>query len=537
MSSRWFVRGDIDGFFGLFIDNLVQLLLIDVLCRTVCGMPDELVVGRILPAAAISILIGNFFYTWQAHRLMARTGRDDVTALPYGINTPSLIAYVIFIMGPVYHANKAAGPDAAAKLAWQAGLFACLLSGVMECAGAFVGDWLRRYTPRAALLSALAGIALTFIAMGFVFQIFAAPAVALVPMMIVLVAYACRQRLPLGLPGGLVAVIVGVALGWAFHLFAKNGVLTGWSSWQPLAQKDLNLALHLPRPVPADVLALFQSAEGWKYMAVIIPMGLFNVIGSLQNLESAEAAGDRYETRPSLLANGLGSIVAALFGSAFPTTIYIGHPGWKAMGARAGYSLLNGVVVTAICLFGALTLVQNLVPLEATLGILLWIGIIITAQAFEATPKRHALAVAVGLIPALGAWAYMLIEQTLLKVGSTVHAAQDSFGRSPADIFLHGAIALNQGFIVTSMIFAAVMAFVVDRQFHKAAAWTAVAAILSMLGVIHAYELTEAGLFTHFGLWQAPQFALAYWATTALLLALHLTGYSRAAEGELADGF
>ena len=316
-----------------------------------------------------------------------------------------------------------------------------------------------------------------------------------------------------------------------------NGVLTGWSSWQPLAQKDLNLALHLPRPVPADVLALFQSAEGWKYMAVIIPMGLFNVIGSLQNLESAEAAGDRYETRPSLLANGLGSIVAALFGSAFPTTIYIGHPGWKAMGARAGYSLLNGVVVTAICLFGALTLVQNLVPLEATLGILLWIGIIITAQAFEATPKRHALAVAVGLIPALGAWAYMLIEQTLLKVGSTVHAAQDSFGRSPADIFLHGAIALNQGFIVTSMIFAAVMAFVVDRQFHKAAAWTAVAAILSMLGVIHAYELTEAGLFTHFGLWQAPQFALAYWATTALLLALHLTGYSRAAEGELADGF
>ncbi|MAG16645.1 MAG: hypothetical protein CMJ21_01090 [Phycisphaerae bacterium] len=33
MSTRWFVRGDIDGFFGLFVDNLVQLLLIDQLCR------------------------------------------------------------------------------------------------------------------------------------------------------------------------------------------------------------------------------------------------------------------------------------------------------------------------------------------------------------------------------------------------------------------------------------------------------------------------------------------------------------------------
>ena len=31
----WFVRGDIDGFFGLALDNLVQLLLIDALCRGV----------------------------------------------------------------------------------------------------------------------------------------------------------------------------------------------------------------------------------------------------------------------------------------------------------------------------------------------------------------------------------------------------------------------------------------------------------------------------------------------------------------------
>jgi AGZA family xanthine/uracil permease-like MFS transporter len=63
----------------------------------------------------------------------------------------------------------------------HAGLFACLLNGLMEIAGAFVGDQVRRVTPRAGLLSSLAGIAITFIAMGFVFQIFASPAVALVP--------------------------------------------------------------------------------------------------------------------------------------------------------------------------------------------------------------------------------------------------------------------------------------------------------------------------------------------------------------------
>ncbi len=46
---RWIVRGDIDGFFGLALDNLVQLLLIDTLCRGVLGFPPELVYGRVLP--------------------------------------------------------------------------------------------------------------------------------------------------------------------------------------------------------------------------------------------------------------------------------------------------------------------------------------------------------------------------------------------------------------------------------------------------------------------------------------------------------
>src|SRR5215475_10929613 len=179
-SSPWFVRGDIDGFFGLFIDNLLQLMLIAVLCKVVSGLPPELITGRILPGAAISILIGNLFYAWQARQLMQRTGRDDVTALPFGVNTPSLFAFILLIMGPVYQDTK--NPT----LAWQAGLFACLLSGVMEAAGAFVGDWVRRYTPRAALLTALAGVAITFISMGFIFQIFASPLMAILPMMIIL---------------------------------------------------------------------------------------------------------------------------------------------------------------------------------------------------------------------------------------------------------------------------------------------------------------------------------------------------------------
>jgi AGZA family xanthine/uracil permease-like MFS transporter len=65
----WFVRRDLDGFFGLMIDNLIQLILIVSLCREVIHIPDSYIFGRILPGAAVSILLGNLFYSWQARQL------------------------------------------------------------------------------------------------------------------------------------------------------------------------------------------------------------------------------------------------------------------------------------------------------------------------------------------------------------------------------------------------------------------------------------------------------------------------------------
>ena len=504
MKLPWFVRGDLDGFFGLFIDNLLQLMLITSLCPLVCGFPVDLVMYKILPGAAVSILVGNLFYAWQARRLMRATGRTDVTALPYGINTVSLLAFIFLVMGPIYQTTK--NPT----LAWQAGLFACFLNGLMEIVCAFFGEWVRRHTPRAALLSALAGIAITFIAMGFVFQIFASPLIALLPMLLILFAYASRIKLPFGLPGGFLAVLVGVGLAWLLRALGKP-------YFQP-STDAYTFGLHLPTPVSNDLFALLTSATGWQYLSVIFPMGLFNVVGSLQNLESAEAAGDRYETQPSLLVNGVCSVVAALFGSAFPTTIYIGHPGWKAMGARSGYSVLNGAIITLLCLIGGMTLVLRFVPVEAALGILLWIGLIITAQAFQEVPKQHALAVGLGLVPALASWALVLIETTLRTAGSSLYAAAPKFGSA---LYIHGIIALNQGFMLSSMVLAALLVHVIEREFLKAALWSGVASALSLTGLIHAYELTPAGVQNRFGWAAAPSFALVYALGAVCLLALH----------------
>lgn len=494
----WFVRKDLDGFFGLAIDNLIQLILIVSLCRELIHLPDSLIFGRILPGAALSILVGNFFYSWQARRLARETGREEVTALPYGINTVSLFAYVFFIMLPVYQETK--DP----MWAWKVGLVACFLSGLIEMAGAFIAEPVRRMTPRAALLSALAGIAVTFISMDFTFRIFAQPLIAVVPMALILLSYFSHQRFPLGLPGGLVAILIGTGLGWGL------GTMAGKPSY---------LGLQLARPV-------FTGESLWEalwypavlnYLSVIVPMGIFNVVGSLQNIESAEAAGDRYRTFPSLMANGIGSVAASLFGSAFPTTIYIGHPGWKKLGARSGYSALNGIFMTFLCLTGTIQAVLNFIPLEAGIAILLYIGIIIVAQSFQETPKEHAPAVALGLFPALASWGLLMVETGLKAAGKSLYeVGMAPFAQSLA---IHGMISLERGFIFTSMILAAIGVFLIEREFFRAALWSLAAAFFSAVGIIHAYALTPGGVVTRFGLLAAPEFAASYLLLFFLFLA------------------
>lgn len=484
----WFVPRDLDGFFGLFIDNLVQLLLIVQLC-TLCGMAGDearFVYQFILPGAAVSILAGNLFYAWQARRLALETGRSDVTALPYGINTPSLLVYIFFVMLPVYTRTHSA------ELAWKMGLVACLGSGVIEFVGAFVAEEVRRRSPRAALLSTLAGIAMGFIAMKFALEIYDRPLVAMLPLAVILITYFSRVPFPLALPGGMVAVLLGTLCAWVLPPLLPEAIGGPRMSVAAVQNSLATAGFYPPQFVGGTVWEILSQPGQWLgFLSVIIPMGLFNVIGSLQNIESAEAAGDRFDTRASLAVNGVGTILAALFGSCFPTTIYIGHPGWKALGARAGYSTLNGVAVTAICLTGTVALINSIVPMQAGIAIVLWIGIIITAQAFQATPGEHAPAVAIGLFPAIAAWGATVMLGTFFAGGGktaqelvTVNLSADVNG-----FLIHGLLLMERGYIFTCMILAAVSALLIDRKFYSAAIWSLVAAAFAGIGLTHAYSL------------------------------------------------
>jgi adenine/guanine/hypoxanthine permease len=520
--SRWFVRGDVDGFFGLALDNLIQVLLISSLWTQVLGFSTARLYGRILPGVAVSLVVGNLFYAWQAQRLARTTRRSDVCALPYGINTVSLIGYVFLIMLPAKLAtlNRGGTLAEAEEVAFAAGVVAAMGSGLLEAGGAFVVGRLRRWTPRAAMLSTLGGIAITFIAAGFLFKTFASPLVAFLPLGAVLLTYFGRVRFPAGIPGGLVAVVLGTTLAWVTPMLRFDPAA--------FALATSELGLHLPLPVPGAIARGIAGGALWTTLGVVIPMGLFTIIGSLQNLESASAAGDDYPTAPSLVANGVGTILGASFGSPFPTTIYIGHPGWKALGARIGYSIINGVFFTLVGLSGAAAVVGYLIPIEAGMAIVLWIGIVIVAQAFAATPREHAPAVAIGLLPGLAAWGALMLKIGLRAagLGTPTRPFSDSLlavlGQS--DVAANGMFALEQGFLLTSMVWSTITVEVIERRFIRASLWALAGSVLSLVGLVHSYAFTPGDTVQDLSFGKAWPFALGYALLAGLLASGKLFG-------------
>jgi AGZA family xanthine/uracil permease-like MFS transporter len=502
-----FVKGDIDGFLGLALDNVVQIIIIIGLCQGVLGFDDALVYGTILPGVAVSFLVGNLLYARAALKLARATGRDDVCALPYGINTPIMIAYIFLVMKPAKDLALASGAADPNRVAWQAGLVACFACGAIELTGSLVAERIRRVTPRAAMLATLGGIGLSFLAMGFLLESFSRPIVGIATIAVMFILYFGRIRLGRGVPGIALAVLIGTVLSWIIGL-APVGKNPG-----------AHLGLALPHPVLGELWHGLASRQLLTSISIILPTGLLGWLASLQNIESAEAAGDSYPVRPAMTINGLGTIAAACFGSAFPMSIYIGHPGWKAIGARAGYSTLNGLFVTLLCLTGSASVAAWLIPVDAGIAIIIWVGVIIAVQALQVVPPRHLVSVVVGFLPAIAAWAALLGKNALRAAG---YGSAGGPEFSPAllatfrqnSFFLEGAFALEQGFIYCALLWSAMTFFIVERQFARAAVWSGLAALLSLLGLMHSWKFTASDTVIHLPLldWAVRRDAFPGWA-------------------------
>ena len=466
----WWVAGDTNAFFGLGFNTLVNVLVLSGLCLGVVNIPGADVFGVILPALGVQLLIGNVYYTYLARRLAQRENRLDVCAMPYGPSVPHMFIVVFVIMLPIYLATK--DP----LVAWAAGLAWCFIIGLIVLVGAFVGPYIRRYTPQAAMLGTLAGISIAFISMRPAAQMWEALWIAFPVMVIILIGFFTDLKLPGNIPVGLAALLVGTAIGW----------IGGYMSAPDVVSAAQNVAISLPT---ADFARLGAGlADVAPLLATAIPLGIYNFTEGMTNVESAAVAGDEYNLRSILLADGTGAVVGSVLGCPFPPAVYIGHPGWKAAGGRTTYSLASGVVIALMCFLGLFGLLGTLLPLPAIVPILLYIGLLIGAQAFQETPKRHAVAVVFALIPNIASWASGLIDNALIAAGTTASQVGEA-ALTNAGLVYEGLKLLGGGAILAGLVLGAITAFIIDKRFVSAAVYCFIGAVLGFIGLIHAEQV------------------------------------------------
>ena len=500
---KLWVPGDWNAFFGFGTNILVNLLVLTGLLRFVLKMPDDIVFGRILPATGLMLCLSTMYYAYLAYRLAEKTGRDDVCALPSGISVPHMFVVVFVIMLPIL--GKTNDPIKA----WEAGLTWVFVQSFLLMVGGFLGPVIRRITPRAALLGSLAGIAITFISMSPSLQMFMTPVIGLTCFAIILANWFGGVRYFNGIPGGLVAIAVGTLIAWGSNVF---GLGYGGLTVGGLSGSLSRIGFSVPLP------ALGHVFSGFEFLGVIlvtaIPFGIYDLVEALDNVESAAAAGDSFPTTRVLTADGILSLIGCCMGNPFINAVYIGHPGWKAMGGRIGYSAATGVFVLVLSFLGIIAFMTALIPVVAILPILLYIGMLIGSQAFQETPHNHAPAVVLAIIPQIAAWGHTIIDSALGAAGTNA-AAVGSAKLATKGVLYDGLVVLGGGAVLSGIVLGSIAVFIIERSFEKAAAFALAGAIFTFFGLIHAEAI---------GIGQTPQVAVSYLIVSALLMAVAKLG-------------
>ena len=441
--------------------------------------------GRILPALGLMMCLSTFYYAWLAYRLAQKTGRTDVCALPSGVSVPHMFIVTFVIMLPI--TLKTGDPIKG----WEAGLVWVFFQSFILMIGGFIAPFIRKITPRAALLGTLAGVSID---------------------------------LHLDAPGAGDVHDAGDRPGLLRHhpgeLVRRREISEGHSgrSRRDRRRHADRLGLDSVRARPRRPERRGRSAtpsrtsasrcrsrrstrcfRGFEFLGIIlvtaIPFGIYDLVEAMDNVESAEAAGDEYPTTRVLTADGVVSLIGCLMGNPFINAVYIGHPGWKAMGGRIGYSAATGLMVIVLSWFGIISLMLALIPVVAISPILLYIGMLIGAQAFQTTPTKHAPAIVLALTPHLAAWAKLQIDNA-----GPLGAAQAVSGSRPTrsrgqiaeiaalaqqGVLYHGLEVMGGGAILAGLVLGAIGVFVIEREFVKASAFALAGAVLTYFGFMH----------------------------------------------------
>jgi len=457
-------KGDTDAFFALWADNLATQLSVLAVILGLPGMPNDFVYKNMMPGVGISLFFGNVYYALQASRKAAETGDMNVTAQPYGINTPGAFAKVFGIFFAVYFNSDPSknygfkgsnGPETAEK-AWKISCACNFIAGLIELLGSLLAPFVSKTVPTVVYLAPIAGIGLAWLHFQHFIDIFRYPLETFVPFLLMWIAFFGGVKSKY-FPVGLLSIIVGCIMCW----------ITGYNT-----RDKLDAAGKIVKGYPGAFGVCFEEmGEVGNFVNILIPIALTNAVGTLMCVRSAKEAGDQYSPMETMMVDGLGTMLGALFGSPFGTTVYIGHPAMKKMGASRGFSMLNGLVYLIMGFTGLHAVTQAIIGQISVYPVLCYVGLYIGQQICELTPPRWFAAMLLGVLITFSDWA--------------VTSFNDASTGMPA----LGALGLmKEGYLFTTVCWTWAFCMLTDRKFLKAA--LVFTEFFAFMGLVHSSRVS-----------------------------------------------
>ncbi|ONI47071.1 uracil permease [Candidatus Epulonipiscium fishelsonii] len=464
---EWWGKGDFDATLGLLFDGFSKVISAIGIMIFSFGMPADLVLGKITPAIGITVFLGNMWYFYEAKKLAEKECRSDVTAQPFGLGAATVSTWLFLIMGPIFWQSGDA------MLAFRVGLISCFVGGLIEIFGAFIAKYIVKWIPKSALLGNLAAGAFIWITISSVILVFDKPLISVPALLIMFMGYfSNRKIISTKIPVGFISVALGTVTAWTL----------GYMSFDTLLESTKQIGFYMPTVFIQDLFLNFDDVI--PYLPVILPLQVCNFLTTLQGLESAKEAGDEYNQMESMIMDGIFTVIGATLGNPFPTTVYYGHPGYKQLGARGGYSLITGMLYTLLTITGLTGMVMALIPYEVVLIILVFIGISVSTTTYKDTDPKYFPVIILSLIPLIIQYIQITINSVLQAVGTSIAEIDPTIFAS-VNIPINGIQILANGAIITSLLLSGWLAYIIDGENKRASYMMIILALFSFIGLIH----------------------------------------------------
>lgn len=496
------IPGEINAGFAFFLDCVVNLFVLSAILIGF-GFPQDVLFIKIIPGCIAGLVIGNLLYAHLCRQVRKEYGIDTVTAIPLGLDMPTTVGMCVTVYGPLFLMLKdGQGAASAAEVVWYTGMAITIWMAGLKAILSFYGHWIERVFPRSALIGSIVGISVVWLGAAAFMGVFTLPEIGLVSMVIMGYALIAGHRLPFNMPGAVMAIVAATVIYYGIALF---GNIDGYVIPETRAITPAFPMLQYQWYTEIFGLSL-------NYIAVFVPLSILVAASAVNITVSAKMIGDPYDAKKVIQRDALATLATGLFGGVIQTTPYFGHTTYKRMGGGWLYSTGVAGVLLLGGFSGLIAYLIGILPEASFKPILIVVAADIVRISYAGIDSKYAPSIFFAIMPAILNFTHVTVGDLLRTVEMGLAKTNVAIGTVVSASWFDSYTllgALSRGYVLTGILWATVIAFLIDRRTKAATLVLAISGVMAMFGIIHSilpssamylpWELDDGGLAMRLG--------------------------------------